>query len=128
MERAAYFKTLFFIGALWNWVAVLTFAFGYRLLFPLFAMELPRYPVFLMLFLGLAFVFGFGYYWVSRDISKNHDIVRLGVIGKLVVFVGFFWAALTGQIAWLLVGAGIVDLIFAILFIEFLISYRKAAA
>lgn len=126
MKRANYFKNLFFIGAIWNWLGTLTFAFGYKLLLPLFNMELPRFPVFLLLFLGLAFVFGIGYYWVSRDITKNHDIVRLGIIGKLVVFVGLLWAGLIGQIAGILVGVGVVDLIFAILFIEFLISYPKA--
>lgn len=128
MKRMAYYQNLFFIGAIWNWVAALSFAIGYKWLFPLFNMELPKFPVFLMLFLGLAFVYGIGYYWVFRDISKNHDIVRLGIMAKLIVFVGLLWAGITGQIAWISVGAGVVDLIFAILFIEFLISYSKAGA
>lgn len=128
MERAAYFKNLFFVGAIWNWAVTLGFALGYKWLFPLFNMELPRFPVFFLLFLGLAFVYGIGYYWVSRDISKNHDIVRLGIIGKILVFAGLLWAGISGQIAWITVGAGVVDLIFAILFIEFLISYPKAGA
>jgi hypothetical protein len=35
---------------------------------------------------------------VSRDLSKNRDLVTLGVIGKLLVFVVFFfWTAAAGK-------------------------------
>ncbi len=123
MERAVYSKNLFFIGAIWNWLATLSLALGYKWCFPLFKMDLPQYPVFLILFLGLASIFGLGYYWVSMDISQNHDIVKLGIIGKIFVFVALLSAGITGQVAWALVGGGVVDLIFAVLYIEFLISY-----
>ena len=125
MERSRYYKNLFFIGAIWNWLATLSFLLGYQWLFPLFKMDLPQYPVFLILFMGLAFIFGIGYYWVSRDISKNHDIVKMGILGKLFVFASLLWAAMTGQISWLLAGAGTGDLILAILFIEFLVFCRR---
>ena len=116
---------MFFIGAIWNWVATLTFAIGWKFLFPLFGMAFPNYLVFYMMFLGLAFVFGIGYFWVSRDISLNHDIVRMGIIGKLIVFVSMLLAWIGGEIPIIIVGSGVVDLIFAILFIEFLMAYRK---
>ena len=116
---------MFLIGAIWNWVATSTFIFGYKILFPLFGMQLPVYPVFFLMFLGLCFVFGIGYYWVSKDLTKNHDIVRLGIVGKLIVFVGLSWAGITGQVHFILIGPGIVDLVFAILFIEFLKTYKK---
>ena len=89
-------------------------------------MELPCYPVFFLLFMALAFVFGIGYYWVSRDIHKNHDIVWMGIIAKLMVFIGVLWAGIVGQIHFMLVGSGTVDLIFSILFIEFLKSYKTS--
>ncbi len=123
MEKQAFYKNLFLAGAIWNWAATLLFGLGYPFLFPLFNMAEPRYPVFFLLFLALAFVFGIGYFWVSRDISRNHAIVVLGVIGKLIVFGAFLWAGIAGQIAGILVGAGVVDLVFAVLFIEFLASW-----
>ena len=126
MPKQDYYKKMFFVGAIWNWAATSTFIFGYKILFPLFGMELPGYPVFLMMFLGLCFVFGIGYYWVSRDLTKNHGIVKMGIIGKLIVFVGLSWAGITGQVHFILVGPGIVDLVFAILFIEFLNTYKNA--
>ncbi len=128
MPKEGYYKKMFFIGAIWNWVATLTFAIGWKFLFPLFGMAFPNYLVFYMLFLGLCFVFGIGYFWVSRDISSNHGIVRMGIIGKLLVFVGFLIAWYMGEVALIIVGAGVVDLIFAILFIEFLNSYGKMEA
>ena len=95
-------------------------------MFPLFGMELPKYPVFFLMFLGLCFVFGIGYYWVSRDIYNNHGIVKMGIIGKLIVFVGMLWACLIGQIHFIPASAGVVDLIFVILYIEFLMTFKRA--
>ena len=125
MPKETYYKKMFFIGALWNWSVSLSFALGYKILFPLFGMELPNYLVFFMMFLGLVFVYGIGYFWVSRDINKNHDIVRMGIIGKLIVFVALLWAWVDGEVPVILVGAGIVDLIFTILFIIFLNTYKQ---
>lgn len=113
MLKQDYYQKLFFIGAIWNWVATLTLIFGYKILFPLFGMTLPLYPVFFLMFLGLCFVFGLGYFWVSQDLIKNHDIVKMGILGKLLVFVGLLWASITGQIHFILLGSGIVDLVFA---------------
>jgi hypothetical protein len=128
MPREEYYKKMFFIGAIWNWVATLTFAIGWKFLFPLFGMAFPNYLVFYMMFLGLAFVYGIGYFWVSRDISRNHDIVRMGIIGKMIVFVSMLLAWIGGEIPIIVVGSGVVDLIFAILFIEFLMTCRKLEA
>ena len=125
MPKEDYYNKMFFIGALWNWSVSLSFALGYKLLFPLFGMDLPNYLVFFMMFLGLVFVYGIGYFWVSRDINKNHDIVRMGIIGKLIVFVALLWAWVDGEVPVILVGAGIVDLIFTILFIKFLNTYKQ---
>ncbi|MBU0996358.1 MAG: hypothetical protein KJ737_27985 [Proteobacteria bacterium] len=120
MPKESYYRKLFFISAIWNWGVTLTFAVGYRVVFPLFGMELPVYPVFFLMFLGLCFVFGIGYYWVSTDLTHNRGIVKMGIIGKLLVFAGLLWAGISGQINFIFVGAGIVDLVFATLFIGFL--------
>jgi len=49
----------------------------------------------------------------------------MGIIGKLIVFIGLFWAGIIGQVHYFLIGAGAVDLVFVILFIEFLMTYKK---
>lgn len=114
------YQKMFFFGAVWNWVAAGSTALGYKILFPLFNMQLPAYPVFLLLFLGLCFVYGIGYFWVSQDLSQNRGIVKMGIIGKLMVFVGFLWGVITGQVHFIFIGVGIVDLVFTVLFIKFL--------
>ena len=85
-------------------------------------MKLPHYPVFLLLFLSFAFILGIGYYWVSKNPNQNHAIVIMGVVTKILVFVGLSADVIAGNISIYLLGSGIVDLIFAILFVEFLLT------
>ena len=79
----------------------------------------------MQLAMSLVFVFGIGYYWVSKDLSKNHDIVKLGIIAKILVFMIFSYHYLTGNMPLLIALCGVVDLIFAILFLEFLMNMKK---
>ena len=120
-----YYRNLFLIGALWNWVATLVFFFFYEQIFSIFGMEPPLYPANLQLFLALAFVFGIGYFWVSRDISINHDIVKMGIIGKVMVFLLFLYHSFFGNLVLAFAAIGTVDLLFAILFLEFLIRFHR---
>ena len=125
MRGYSYYKNFFIIAAIWNWVASAVFFCWYRQIFSLFGMKPLIYPVIMQLFLALVFVFGIGYYWVAGDIEKNHAIVKMGIIGKFLVFIllSFHW--IVGNIPFFLVAPGIVDLIFAILFIEFILSFPK---
>ncbi len=125
IPKEDYYKKLFLTGAIWNLATTLSFALGYKLMFHITGMAMPRYPSILMLFLALAFVFGIGYYWVYKDLHNNHDIVKLGIIAKIMVFWLFFKAGRSGEMSWLIAGAGVVDLIYAILYTEFLMTYKK---
>jgi hypothetical protein len=78
----------------------------------------------LQLLASCLFVFGLGYYWVSRDLSRNRDLVKLGVIGKPLVFLGFFGHALAQEIPMVHVIPSLVDLLFGGLFLEFLVRSR----
>lgn len=77
----------------------------------------------------LVFVFGLGYYWASKDADKNISIIKMGAIGKTLIFlILFYYCFITKDIPVILVIPGVVDLIFAILFVEFLIhanAHRK---
>jgi hypothetical protein len=53
--------------------------------------------------------------------------VKLGVVGKILVFILFFGHALAGTIPVGLAVPTVVDLLFAVLFLEFLIHWRKEA-
>ena len=128
MERKNYYKYLFLIGAIWNLIVGLGFIVLSPLaesLIPMFDMELPPSLVFYHAFFGYVIVFGIGFYLVARDINKNHGIVVLGAIEKLYVFILFLIYFVLGYSNFLPILFVIVDLIFACLFVEFLISSKK---
>jgi hypothetical protein len=128
-SRMRYYRWMFLAAAAWN-----AFAAG-AVLFLLtnatFRMHMgiskPADPLSPQLLASCLFLFGLGYYWVSRDLSENHGIVKLGVAGKILVFVLFFGHALAGTIPVTLAVPTVVDLLFAALFLEFLIHWRGEA-
>lgn len=125
MDQKSYYKWLFIIAALWNLGASVQFFFWHDPIFALLNMKALNYPAIMQLAMVLVFVFGIGYYWVSRDLSKNHDIVRLGIVAKMLVFFIFSYHYLSGNMPLLIALCGVVDLLFALLFIEFLRSARR---
>ena len=128
MERKNYYKYLFLIGAIWNLVVGLVFIVLSPLvdsLIPMFGMEVPPSLIFYHSFFGSVIVYGIGYYLVARDINKNHGIVVLGIIAKSYVFILFLIYFILGYSNFLPMLFAIVDLIFACLFVEFLISFKK---
>jgi len=92
--RAKYYRLMFLRAALWNALAAVA------VLLPVNKGSLRAAPdaVGQELLAACLATFGLGYYWVSRDLSKNRDLVTLGVIGKLLVFVVFFGHLLLGKI------------------------------
>ena len=128
MDRKTYYRGLFLIGALWNWVAGLLFFFSSDAIFAFLGMKENNYPGVMQMAMALVFVFGIGYYWVSKDLFMNHDIVKLGIIAKILVFFIFSYHVFIGNIPMQLGLSGVVDLAFAILFFEFLMNMKKARA
>jgi hypothetical protein len=127
--RALYYRWLFITAAIWNLLsagAVLFLltdaAFRREMGFPGAADRIS-----LQLLAACLFVFGLGYYWVSGDLSRNRDLVKLGVIGKPLVFLVFSGHAFAREIPVLLVAPSVVDLLFGALFLEFLLRTRVKA-
>lgn len=106
------------ISAAWfNWLAALALLLIPATLFQLFRITpLPTEPLFLHLFAVLVFVFGIGYYWAAKDFEKNAPIVRLGMIGKLAVFLTGLVNTLLGNVSWQIMLLVSVDLLYAVLF------------
>lgn len=116
------------MGAIWNIVASSSFILTsiYDLAaFPTYGIVVPISIIWLQSFLFLVANLGIGYFIVSMDISKNYGIVIIGVIAKLgylLICVIYFMIGDIGLITLLFAG---VDIVFSILFIEFLINYKK---
>jgi len=62
---------------------------------------------------------------VGLNLDKNHGIILLGIIAKLIFFLCGVGYASIGHANFNLVAIGTVDLIFAVLYIEFLINFKN---
>ena len=124
MTRPAYYKWMFYVAAAFNWImaaAVLSGAnvvLGIPLPLDVLGKEL------LCLFIA---VFGYGYYLVGRDITRNEGIVVLGIVGK-VLFFGLLTAnAIAGRVPFRVLLPASGDLLFVVLFFEFLLNGRTSS-
>lgn len=112
-------RPLFLYAAFFNWFVGGGILIAYR---PLFYMTgitpIPENPLFLYLFSGFLLVFGLGYFWASRDFLHNIPVIKLGIIGKLIVFVLVLDHFLAGNISWPFFMLACVDLVYALLFIH----------
>ncbi|NVM04173.1 MAG: hypothetical protein HWN67_17710 [Candidatus Helarchaeota archaeon] len=126
MEKDNYYKYLFLIAALWNIIlGTLFFLMSITdpsAVFPTEIIIPSLFPIHGLISLVIAY--GIGYFLVSRDIDQNHGIVIIGIIGKLLIFLCSVVYYGLGELQLLNLLIGIGDLIFACLFIEFLI-YKK---
>lgn len=116
-------KYIFQLKAVINWIESLALLFADRWIRELLGEKPLTNPEYLQLFVVLVFVIGIGYWWVSQDISRNREIVKLGIYAQCSVFIVLAYQTLVGNVHPLYLIPGIIDLIFAILFGLFLYSY-----
>lgn len=128
MDKRNYYKKLFIIGALWNLCAGTLFfvlSFIGDIGFVLLDMQVPPSLFFFHVMALWVLVFGIGYLIVGLNIDKNHGIILLGIMAKLIFFLSAVIYVALGHANFLLVALGSVDLVFAILYIEFLIKSKN---
>lgn len=124
MTKNKYYKHLFLVGAIWNWIVAPIFFFAYKPIIQHLEMAPLQYGLPIKLAMALVFVYGIAYYYVYKDPIKNRDCAKLGVYSKTLVFILLTYYWIVGEIVFDLVIPGIVDLIFAGLFLEFLIHFK----
>ena len=118
-------KYIFQLKAAINWIESLALLFADRWIRELLGEKPLTNPEYLQLFVVLVFVIGIGYWWVSQDISRNHEIVKLGIYAQCSVFGVLAYQTVVGNVHPLYLIPGVIDLIFAILFGVFLYSYAR---
>ena len=124
-NKDSIFRALFLVAAIYDFVLGILFFLFYRPIYSYFNITLPTYPVYLQMAAAFVIAMGIGYYFVYRNLYRNIDLVKLGVVYKLVysgltsyfyftdlAHVTFFWFA-------------IIDAIFLVLFIWFLVYASK---
>jgi len=113
-------QRIFLVGALWNMFGAGLFFLLWRPAFAFFQLEHPNYPAFFQAWLALAFVFGSGYYYVSRDLYGNLHIVRLGIYGKTAFAMIFIYHVVFSNFHPVFLSGAIIDLVFVGLYARFL--------
>lgn len=120
-------RWLFRIAALFNGLVAGSLFFAGDVVWPLLGMDPPKEPLLLHLFLVFVALFGAGYFWVSRDLTRNHALVGLGALGKTAAFCVIFAHFLGGTAPFSLVALIAPDLVFAGLFTRFLFRVRSVS-
>jgi len=125
VRSESYCKRLFVVGALRNWsVALLLTTLAVLELGALswFLNDIPESFLWFYLCMGIVAVFGLGYYWVASDVRRNRNIIKMGILGKTLVFVLIIPAWLRGEVTALSAAAAMVDLLFTVLFVDVLMK------
>ena len=122
------YRNLFLIAALYDFV--LGFAFFFFL--PLFFKEIydiptPIYPAFYQGGAAFVFVMGVGFYFVYRNMYRNVDIVKIGIIFKSVYTALAFYYVFIENMPWVFSIFGVLDIVFIIFFILFLRAFKREA-
>ena len=120
---------LFLVAAIFNWAIGAAFLAAPGLVYAYgMPIDPPANQAFLTLFALLVILFGVGYFWGYLDLEKNASVIRLGAIGKVMMFVAGVALYLSGQISELLVAAVTADLVFAAAFVMALRKVELATA
>ena len=127
MTRESYYRLLFRAAAVWSWLVSSAYWLGDSFDEPLLRSALPRVQPRLVLDMAVlpTFLFGFAFWWVSRDLTRNRAIPAVGAVGSVLAFVSFVSRAATGDIPLTLLPASVVDLSFGVLCMEFLLWVRR---
>ena len=127
MKKKGYYKGLFLTSAVYDLILGIIFTFFYKPIFSLLGVPLPEFGGYLSLIGVFLIVLGVGYYYISRgDLVKNRDLIKVGTLYKFAYALVAFYYLFTGTIphvifAW---AFGVIDIVFAVLFIECL-NYTK---
>ena len=119
------FRLLFLIAAIYDFLLGLIFFVFYKQVYSIFDIPLPDYPMYLQMSAAFVIAMGVGYYYVYRNLYRNIDLVKLGIVYKAVYsgLASYFFFAGLGNI--LFFWFAILDLIFLVLFVIFLMYAKK---
>jgi len=129
-SRRKYYKTLFLIAAIYDFVMGIVFIFFYKFAFKSLGISeaIPEFGGYLSLIGAFLFVIGIAYFLIYRgDLVKNRDLILVGALYKLAYCLTAFVYFAVGQIPHMifLYLFGVLDLIMFILMIECYIFLGK---
>jgi hypothetical protein len=125
MPNDKFFKGLFLVAALYDFILGLVFFFLYEPVYAYFDITLPVYLVYLQMAAAFVIAMGVGYWFVYRNMYRNIDLVKLGVVYKLVYsgLTSYWYFADLANVVFL--WFAIIDAVFLVLFVWFLTYAKK---
>jgi hypothetical protein len=128
MISSAYYRAGFAISAAYDVILGLLFFAAFRPAFAMLGIAGPDSPVYVQATAAFVFVQGIGYLFVYVNPARNVDIVRLGIVYKIVYaslsFIYWGMGTLPHPVFAIF---GIIDLGFVVFFIGFLRAARSSA-
>lgn len=115
-----YDRILFAVAAAWNLSAAATLIFNPDFLLARLSVNDPAARLLARSFASSVTTWGIGYALVAFDRKRFRDFAWLGVISKTIFFLVYAAAFFSGRISFAAFIPALVDLVFAILFVEFL--------
>ncbi len=125
--KEAYQKNLFFISAVYNWTAGILFIGLYYLNQELLKwfFKIPDGMMWYFFTSAVILIYGVGYYYISKDVQRNRDIIKLGCVGKLVFFGLCYVYWRKGDVTGLTFSLACGDFVFAMLFAQVLFTLEN---
>ena len=118
--REIYDRILFAVAAAWNLGAAATLVFNPDFLLARLSVNDPGARLLARSFASSVTTWGIGYALVAFDRKRFRDFAWLGAISKTIFFTIYAEAFFGGRISFAAFIPALIDLVFAILFIEFL--------
>ena len=124
-NQDSFFRGLFLVAAVYDLILGLAFFFFYKPVYAYFNITLPDYPVYLQMAAAFVIAMGVGYYYIYKNLYRNIDLVKLGIVYKFVysVLVGYFYFVDVANVVFF--RFAIIDAAFMFLFIWFLVYAHK---
>ncbi len=120
------YRNLFLIAALYELILGFVFFVFWRFFFEdIFKIPLPNYPQFFQAAAAFVVVMGVGFYFVYINMYRNIDIVKLGIVFKLVYTGLAFYYVFIENMPWIFSVFGFLDLIFIVFFVFFLRAVKR---
>jgi len=120
LTEEVYDKILFAVAAVWNLGAAATLVFNPEFLLARLDVSDPDARLLARSFASSVTAWGIGYALIAFDRKRFRDFAWLGVLSKTIFFAVYAAAYFGGRISFAAFIPALVDLAFAMLFIEFL--------
>ena len=126
-SQQSYQKIMFVCAAIFNWSAAILFVGLFYISQEYLAMliTVPEQTLWFFFSFVIVFVFGVGYYFISRDVERNRDIIKLGLVGKIAFFLMVFSYWQKGDVSTIAFSLVFGDAIISMLFAQVLYSLKN---